>query len=105
MGISSRGIGDMELREGNGEKYYEVLPGYTYVTWDAVSDPSVSGATLTVMEHLNKKVKPIQEAKKRSSNLLDKQEYERLLVEAVHDYFGTTPMNRIKKAVRKSFFV
>lgn len=54
IGISSRGIGDMEpiMREGN--EYLKVLPGYTFVTFDVVAEPSVHGSYLSVMESKNR---------------------------------------------------
>jgi len=103
IGISSRGVGDMEARDlSEGKQVYYVLPGYSYVTFDAVAEPSVQGATLSVMESIKKKTKPIKEA--YNKNLLDNEEYERLLVEAIHDLFGTESLNPIKKSVQKKYF-
>lgn len=108
VGISSRGIGDMEMRESSGKQFYEVMPGYQFVTWDAVAEPSVGGATLNVMEQLNRKIKPLSESKQRADrrgNLLESREYERMLVEAVHDFFETKPlMPTRKKWTRKKYF-
>ena len=42
VGISSRGVGDMEMRESAGKQHYIVLEGYQFVTWDSVAEPSVS---------------------------------------------------------------
>lgn len=95
VGISSRGVGDMEMRESSGKQFYEVMPGYQFVTWDSVAEPSVNGATLAVMESLRAKTKPLTEAAqhaRKKRNLLESAEYERLLVEAVHDFFETTPL-------------
>jgi len=50
IGISSRGVGDMDIVEYNGEQYNRVLPGYTIVTFDVVAEPSVHGSYLSVME-------------------------------------------------------
>jgi hypothetical protein len=50
IGISSRGIGDMEVREENGQEVYYVTEGYRFVTWDAVAEPSVQGAILQLVE-------------------------------------------------------
>jgi len=60
IGISSRGVGDMEsiLHEGN--EAYKVLPGYTFVTFDVVAEPSVHGSYLS-----------LQESKKRLMGLKD----------------------------------
>lgn len=108
VGISSRGVGDMEMRESSDKKqYYEVLPGYQFVTWDAVAEPSVSGATLNVMESLRRKVQPLVESKKvaqRRNNLLEAHEYERMLVEAVHGFFDTQPISPLpKKRVKRTY--
>ncbi len=107
VGISSRGVGDMEMREAAGKQFHEVLPGYQFVTWDAVAEPSVHGATLTVVENLRRKTKPISEAANKArkrNNLLESAEYERMLVEAVHDFFGTTPVSPMpKRSVHKRY--
>lgn len=50
IGISSRGVGDMEVRESHGQETYYVTPGFSFVTWDAVADPSVGGAYLSITE-------------------------------------------------------
>jgi len=51
LGISSRGVGDMEVvNEGSENERYIVQPGYRFVTWDVVGEPSVLEATLSVME-------------------------------------------------------
>lgn len=107
VGISSRGVGDMELRESKEGQYHIVLEGYMFVTWDAVAEPSVSGATLNIVENLNRKVKPLKESRNRfvrEDNLLEAFEYERLLVEAVHDFFETKPISPMKKkSVRRVY--
>lgn len=54
IGISSRGIGDMETMVREGQEYLRVLPGYTFVTFDVVAEPSVHGSYLSVMESKNK---------------------------------------------------
>jgi hypothetical protein len=53
IGISSRGVGDMETTVYEGEEYYKVLPGYSFVTFDIVAEPSVSGSYMSVMENKN----------------------------------------------------
>ena len=54
MGISSRGVGDMEVvNEGADNERYIVQPGYRFITWDLVADTSVQEATLSIMEHKN----------------------------------------------------
>ena len=53
VGISSRGVGDMETTIHEGEEYYQVLPGYTFVTFDIVAEPSVYGSYMSVLESKN----------------------------------------------------
>jgi hypothetical protein len=53
IGISSRGVGDMESTIHEGEEYYQVLPGYTFVTFDIVAEPSVYGSYMSVLESKN----------------------------------------------------
>ena len=54
VGISSRGVGDMEtVREGQRE-LLQVMPGYQFVTWDMVAEPSVTEAVMNVMEGRNR---------------------------------------------------
>jgi hypothetical protein len=51
VGISSRGVGDMEVvNEDSDSERYVVQPGYRFVTWDVVGEPSVQEATMSVME-------------------------------------------------------
>jgi hypothetical protein len=50
IGISSRGVGDMETTMHEGQELLKVLPGYTFVTFDIVAEPSVHGSYLSVME-------------------------------------------------------
>lgn len=54
IGISSRGIGDMEPVVKEGNEFLRVLPGYTFVTFDVVAEPSVHGSYLNVMESKNR---------------------------------------------------
>jgi hypothetical protein len=84
VGISSRGVGDMEVAEQGGHEVYRVMPGYSFVTWDAVAEPSVNGAVLNIQEGLNKRIRPI--AKQRTK--FSPQAYERLLVREINGYFG-----------------
>lgn len=46
VGISSRGVGDMEMVMHEGDDAYEVQPGFQFVTFDAVAEPSVTGTQL-----------------------------------------------------------
>lgn len=55
VGISSRGVGDMEVvNENMDDEHYVVQEGYRFVTWDVVGEPSVHEATLSVMESKNR---------------------------------------------------
>ena len=83
VGISSRGVGDMEIVEHNGKDIYRVLPGYSFVTWDVVAEPSVSGAILNISEGLNKRIRPIQDKR----NLLRPEVYQEMLVKEINKYF------------------
>lgn len=51
VSISSRGVGDMEteLME-DGSEINKVCPGFRFVCFDAVNEPSVKGTALSVME-------------------------------------------------------
>lgn len=84
VGISSRGVGDMEVAENNGQEIYRVCPGYSFVTWDAVAEPSVFGAILNIQEGLNKRVSPIAKKRGKFSPVV----YERMLVEEINNFFG-----------------
>lgn len=68
IGISSRGVGDMETTLYEGEEYYQVLPGYTFVTFDIVAEPSVHGSYMSVMENkdaLRKSVKDVRRVREK----------------------------------------
>lgn len=85
VGISSRGVGDMEVvSEGNGQESYRVLPGYTFVTWDAVAEPSVNGAILNIQEGLRKKIQPLKPMKRKFSPAV----YQNMVVEEINKFFG-----------------
>lgn len=84
VGISSRGVGDMEISEQNGKEIYRVLPGYSFVTWDVVAEPSVSGATLNIQEGLSRRIRPLQESK----NKFRPEVYQDMLVKEINKYFG-----------------
>ena len=83
VGISSRGVGDMEVVESAGKEVYRVMPGYTFVTWDAVAEPSVNGAILNIQEGLTRKLKPIKDQK----NYLPTEVYEKMLVKEINNFF------------------
>jgi hypothetical protein len=66
--ISSRGTGDLEsyLAE-DGNEYNKVLPGFRFITFDAVNEPSVRDTKLNVMEsklHIAKNKNRIELEKK-----------------------------------------
>ncbi len=84
VGISSRGVGDMEISEQNGKEIYRVLPGYSFVTWDVVAEPSVSGATLNIQEGLSRRIRPLQENKSK----FRPEVYQDMLVKEINKYFG-----------------
>lgn len=84
VGISSRGVGDMEMVESGGRETYRVLPGFTFVTFDAVAEPSVSGAILNIQESLTRRIKPIQQAKRTFRPEM----YQKALVEEINKFFG-----------------
>lgn len=84
VGISSRGVGDMEVVESSGKELYRVMPGYTFVTWDAVAEPSVNGAILNIQEGLTKRLSPV----KKEQNRLSPGAYQQLLVKEINKFFG-----------------
>lgn len=84
VGISSRGVGDMEVVEHNGHEVYRVVPGYAFVTWDVVAEPSVSGAILNIQEGLTRRLRPIKEQKHRFSDKV----YQDKLVAEIDNFFG-----------------
>ena len=51
VSISSRGVGDVETQlMEDGTQVNRVLPGFRFVCFDAVNEPSVKGTALNVME-------------------------------------------------------
>lgn len=56
VGISSRGVGDLEASIFEGKECSKVLPGYKIITFDIVSEPSVYGSYLTMKESKDSKV-------------------------------------------------
>lgn len=103
VGISSRGVGDMELVEHNGDEVYSVMPGYAFVTWDAVAEPSVDGAILRINESLERKIKPIRSKRK----LFSEEAYQDILVKEINAFFGISDRKKIvpvstPKAFRKT---
>tara|TARA_R110000751_G_scaffold86486_4_gene172146 strand:+ start:1423 stop:2166 length:744 start_codon:yes stop_codon:yes gene_type:complete len=84
VGISSRGVGDMDVVEGAGKELYQVMPGYAFVTWDAVAEPSVNGAILNIQEGLNKRLRPM----KKGQNRYSPEVYSDMLVSEINKFFG-----------------
>jgi phage head maturation protease len=70
VGISSRGVGDLEDVMVEGQVLQRVMPGYTLVTFDVVGEPSVDGSFLSVVE-----------SKQRSAKVVTKRDAEKALVE------------------------
>lgn len=83
VGISSRGVGDMDVVENAGKEVYRVMPGYAFVTWDAVAEPSVNGAILQIQEGLNRRLRPI----KKERNRFSPDAYNNLLVSEINKFF------------------
>jgi hypothetical protein len=81
IGISSRGVGDMEAAMVEGQEYYKVMPGFTFVTFDVVAEPSVHGSYLNVMESRNRLMKD----KQISESFKTK---ERNVLKEIHNYFN-----------------
>lgn len=71
VSISSRGVGDMEpeLME-DGSEINKVLPGFRFVCFDAVNEPSVKGTTLSVMESKQRDAKRLERRKVSESKLI-----------------------------------
>lgn len=90
VGISSRGVGDMEVVEQGGQEMYRVMPGYAFVTWDAVAEPSVNGAILNIQESMNRRLRPLRKEQRR----LSPQAYDKLLVSEINKFFGLEPKRR-----------
>lgn len=83
VGISSRGVGDMEVVESAGQETYRVMEGFSFVTWDAVAEPSVTGAVLNIHESLNRRIRPITKQKAK----LGPEAYQKLLVKEINKFF------------------
>ncbi len=87
VGISSRGVGDMELVESGGKEIYRISEGYTIITWDVVAEPSVTGAIMNISEGLSKKIAPL----KKQRGMMPKAVYESKLVQEINKYFDLKP--------------
>lgn len=78
VGVSSRGVGDMEMAMFEGDDCYEVQSGYQFVTFDTVAEPSVKG---TQLQRLN-------ESLQKQANLKQHREIrEKLLVTEISKFF------------------
>lgn len=71
VSISSRGIGDIEseLME-DGSEINKVMPGFRFVCFDAVNDPSVTGTALSVMESRQRNIQRLKHRKDNESKLI-----------------------------------
>jgi hypothetical protein len=74
----------MEVVENAGKELYRVMPGYAFVTWDAVAEPSVNGAILQIQEGLNRRLRPVKKERSRFSP----DAYNNLLVSEINKFFG-----------------
>jgi hypothetical protein len=85
IGISSRGIGDMDVRDQGGQEIYTVTEGYRFVTWDAVAEPSVTGAILHICEG---KLKPLNRSVKREipKGVFTTEAYQKRLAKEISEY-------------------
>jgi hypothetical protein len=63
VGISSRGVGDMETVIHEGQEYYKVMPGYTFITFDIVAEPSVHGSYMSIKESRDRSKQGVQVTK------------------------------------------
>ena len=71
VGVSSRGVGDMEMDLFEGEDAYIVQPGYNLITFDAVAEPSVTDAQLKRLnESLQRRAKNPKMLKEMREKLL-----------------------------------
>ena len=86
VGMSSRGVGDMEVKEDNGEETFYVVPGFSIVTWDCVAEPSVNGAYLQICEN---RLKPLNKVLKKEvkKGIISKTAAEQVLVEEIQSLF------------------
>lgn len=85
IGISSRGVGDMETTIHENEEYYKVLPGYSFVTFDMVAEPSVHGSYMSVLQPQVAEAKVVRtnrssEAKVKKSKIITTEEKKTLVV-------------------------
>lgn len=82
LGISSRGVGDMETMFHEGKELYQVLPGFTFVTFDIVAEPSVQDSYLSIRENRDRLMKKVQRNAPR--NIREESEQELLEIFKAH---------------------
>lgn len=76
VSISSRGVGDMETQlMEDGSELNMVCPGFRFVCFDAVNDPSVRGTSLSVVE-----------SKQRQTRLNNRRVAEKQLASAMKEF-------------------
>jgi hypothetical protein len=81
VGISSRGVGDMETTMFEGEEYYKVMPGYSFVTFDMVAEPSVRGSYMNVLSSSkNNQAVRVAESVEKETVICTKKDKESLIV-------------------------
>jgi hypothetical protein len=74
LGISSRGVGDMETIIHEGNQVYQVLPGFTFVTFDIVAEPSVQGSYLSIRENRDRLLHKV--SKEAPKNIREEAEHQ-----------------------------
>ena len=82
LGISSRGVGDMEsvIKEGN--EYQQVLEGYLIITFDVVAEPSVHDSYLSIKENRDRLLKQVQ--KNAPKNIREETEHRLIEIFKAH---------------------
>jgi len=85
IGVSSRGVGDINVINRNGEEIGEIAMGYRFITWDAVAEPSVSGATLNIAESRLRTFKGNNSTNKQCG-ILGQDIYESMIVKEFDDW-------------------
>ena len=68
---------EITMSEG-GDEAYEVQPGFAFVTFDSVAEPSVTGTQLMMMESRN-----------RLKNIPDRRSIERQLIKEFHNHLSS----------------
>lgn len=65
VSVSSRGVGEMTTIFREDKEVLNVEPGFRFVTWDAVNEPSVLGTRLSMMESKQKAITKKSEIEKK----------------------------------------